>query len=206
MAEVLSVQLRETRGKRNSRRLRAAGEIPAVLYGHGLQTVSLSVHADQIETAVRRGSRLVMLSGAVSEQAFIRELQWDTWGTHVLHVDFARISAHEKVQVQVSLELRGEAPGIKDGGVVKQLIHDVQIECEATAIPEKITVRVNNLNLGDVITVGQVPLPERATILTNPDEVVVQCVQVVEAVEEEVEAAEVEPELIGRKKEEGEAE
>ena len=206
MAEVLSVQLRETRGKRNSRRLRAAGEIPAVLYGHGLETVSLSVHADQIETAVRRGSRLVMLSGAVSEQAFIRELQWDTWGTHVLHVDFARISAHEKVQVQVSLELRGEAPGIKDGGVVKQLIHDVQIECEATAIPEKITVRVNNLNLGDVITVGQVPLPERATILTNPDEVVVQCVQVVEAVEEEVEAAEVEPELIGRKKEEGEAE
>ena len=78
--------------------------------------------ADELETALRHGSRLVSLTGAVNESAFIRELQWDTWGTHIVHVDFTRISEHEIVEVRVPVELRGEAPGVREGGVVVQ--HD----------------------------------------------------------------------------------
>ena len=152
MAEVLNVECRETRGKRNARRLRNAGKVPAVLYGHGEQSISLSVPAEELDHAVRRGSRLVNLTGGVQQQAFIRELQWDTWGTHVLHVDFTRISEHEKVQVEVTVELRGEAPGLKEGGVVEQLLHQVQIECEVTAIPEKLEVNINQLNLGESVS------------------------------------------------------
>ena len=207
MAEVLNVQLRPARGKRNTRRLRAAGAIPAVLYGHGQETICLSVPASQIDAAVRHGSRLVMLAGAVNEQAFIRELQWDTWAVNVLHVDFTRISAHEKVQVEVTLELRGEAPGLKQGGVLKQLIHQAQVECEATAIPEKLHVNVNHLNLGEVITVADLDLPSAVSLLDHPEAVVVQCLEPVAAPEEEeVGAEEAEPELIGRKREEGEEE
>ena len=99
MAEVLNVQLRETRGKRNARRDRLAGQLPAVLYGHGKETLSLLLSADEFQAAMRHGARLVKLTGAVEEQAFIRQLQWDTWGTHVLHVDFTRVSEHEKVRV-----------------------------------------------------------------------------------------------------------
>jgi large subunit ribosomal protein L25 len=204
MAEVLNVEARDTRGKRNARRLRLAGKIPAVLYGHGKETVALSLSADAIDAAVRHGVRLISLTGAVTDQAFVRELQWDTWGKHVLHVDFTRVSAHEKVRVQVVVELRGEAPGMKQGGVVKQLIHEVPIECEVTALPEKLYVNINHLNLGDTITIGSLELPATVAILVEPEMVVVQCVQPVEVEEEGAAAEGAEPEVIGRKKEEEE--
>ena len=206
MSETLAVESRELRGKRNNRRLRASGKIPAVLYGHGQEPVSLAVPADQFDAMVRHGSRMVALSGAVNESAFIRECQWDTWGNHVVHVDFTRISAHEKVQVQVTIELRGEAPGVKEGGVVKQLLHEIELECEAGSIPEKLTLSVNNLEMNGSITVAELDLPSGATALVEGEKAVVQCVEVTEQAEDETEAGDIEPEVIGRKKEDDEAE
>ena len=206
MAEELTVEPRESRGKRNAKRLRKAGRIPAVLYGHGKENVALSVPAAELGALVAHGSRLVTLRGVVNESAFIRDLQWDTWGTHVLHVDFTRISAHEKVQVVVTVELRGEAPGVKEGGVVEHSIHELQIECPAGNIPEKLMVNVNALNLHDSITVEQMDLPVDTTVLGDTAGVVVQCVEPAEIPEEEaVEAAPGEPEVIGGKEEEGPA-
>lgn len=207
MAEVLNVELRETRGKRNARRNRRNGGLPAVLYGHGQESVSLLLKSEEFAAAVRHGARVLKLAGAVDEQAFVRALQWDTWGTHVLHVDFTRISEHEKVEVRVTVALRGEAPGLKAGGIVKQLVHEVEIECEATAIPEKLFVSVNHLELGQSITVGQLELPPGIVIFAEPETVVVECTEPVEEVEEAAAApGEGEPEVIGRKKEEGEEE
>jgi large subunit ribosomal protein L25 len=207
MAEVLNAELRETRGKRNARRQRRAGRLLAILYGHGQPSVSLSLSAEAMEAAVRHGARLVKLTGAVEEQAFIRELQWDPWGKHVLHVDFTRVSEHEKVQVMVAVDLRGEAPGMKLGGVVKHLIHELEIECEATAIPERLHVNINHLNLRDEISIAQLELPPGVVVLGDPESVVVECAEPVAVAEEEpAEAAEVEPEVIGRKKEEQEEE
>jgi large subunit ribosomal protein L25 len=145
----------------------------------------------------------VKLAGAVQEQAFVRDLQWNTWGTHVLHIDFTRVSEHEKVKVLVSVETRGEAPGLRMGGVVKQAIHQVEIECEATSIPDRLFVNINHLNMGDKITVAQMELPPNVTILEAAEEIVVECAEPVEVVEEVAGAgAEAEPEVIGRKKEE----
>jgi len=205
MAEILQVERRNTRGKRHARRNRREGKLPAVLYGHGQETVSLLVPAERFDAAVRHGARLVKLTGAVEDQAFIREIQWDTWGLHPLHVDFTRVSEHEKVQVQVTLELRGEAPGVKAGGVVKQHVHVLEIECEATAIPEKLYVSVNHLELDQAITIAQLELPPGIVVLTDPETAVVECAEPVEIEEEApAAAAEAEPEVIGRKKEEGE--
>lgn len=205
MAELLQVELRDTRGKRNARRNRREGKLPAVLYGHGQATVSLLVPAERFHAAVRRGARLVKLTGAVEDQAFIREIQWDTWGLRALHVDFTRVSEHEKVQVQVTLELRGEAPGVKAGGVLKQHVHNLEIECEATAIPERLYVNINHLELEQAITVAQLELPPGIVVLGDPEVTVVECTEPVEVEEEApVAAAEAEPEVIGRKKEEGE--
>ncbi len=203
MAEQLNVEIRQTRGKRDCRRLRKVGSIPAVLYGHGQENVCLSVPAEQLKGLVQHGSRLADLTGAVNESAFIREVQWDTWGVDVLHVDFTRISAHEKVEVRVPLELRGEAPGVKQGGVVEQLIHDVELSCPASAIPEKIEVNINHLRLGDSVAVAELDLPNGATVLVSPEVVVVHCTEPVEAPEEEAaEAVSGEPEVIGAKEEE----
>ena len=109
------------------------------MYGHGLEPVALTISAERLDTALRHGSRLVDLTGAVSESAFIRELQWDTWGTSVVHVDFTRISADELVKVVVAIELRGEAPGVKEGGVVDQLVHQIEVECPAGTSPTSST-------------------------------------------------------------------
>jgi large subunit ribosomal protein L25 len=206
MAEVLNVELRPSRGKRNARRQRHAGMLPGVLYGHGEETLSLSVPTESLDAAVRHGTRLVKLGGALDEQAFIREVQWNTWGTQILHVDFSRVSEHELVRVEVHVELRGEAPGVKAGGIVKHLVHQVEVECEATAIPEKLTVNVNHLELNQSITIGQLQLPAGIKVLEDPEDVVVECVEPVEELETEAGEGVVEPEVIGRKKEEGEEE
>jgi large subunit ribosomal protein L25 len=203
MAEQLQVVARDQKGKHNTRRLRRSGHTPVILYGHGLENVPLTVSSDQLEAAVRHGARLVALTGAVNEQAFIRDLQWDTYGIQVLHADLTRISADELVTVQVSVELRGEAPGVKEGGVIEHLLHTVEIECPAASIPEKLYVNVNQLALNGSVILSQLELPEKAKVFGEPDTVVVQCVVPVEKPEEgAAEAAPGEPEVIGAKKEE----
>jgi len=205
MAEKLQVEIRESLGKRNTRRLRATGQTPGILYGHGEQNVCLTVPGKELLALVMHGQRLVNLTGAVDESAFIREVQWDTWGTQVTHVDFTRISADEKVQMQVAVELRGEAPGVKDGGVVEHSVHELQIECPAGSIPEKLQVSINGLSLNESIKVGDIELPESVVVLDDPGKTVVQCVEPTEVVEEEAaEAAPGEPEVIGAKEEETE--
>jgi large subunit ribosomal protein L25 len=202
MAEVLNVEVRKDAGSRHAKRLRNSGSIPAVLYGHGEQTVSLAVPREQFTTALRHGSRLVDLKGGVNESALIRDLQWDTFGTGVLHIDFARVSADERIEVTVPVELRGQAPGVRQGGIVQHLVHEIEIECLATAIPEKIQLNVNHLELGGSVTVGQLELPAGVKLMSDPEAIAVQCVE--PAVEEEAEAGATEgaePEIIGRKAE-----
>ncbi len=203
MTEELVVQIREEHGKRRNRRMRKAGSIPAVLYGHGQKTLALSMSADAFGALLRHGARMVSLTGAVQESAFIREVQWDTWGGEVLHVDFTRVSASEKVEVRVALALRGESPGTHEGGVVEQVLHEIDLLCPAAAVPEKIEVKVNALHVGDSITVADLVLPTGASALAEPEEVVVHCIVPMETPEEEAaEAAAGEPEIIGEKKEE----
>jgi large subunit ribosomal protein L25 len=204
MAEQMVVENRVQRGKLDNRRLRRSGKIPAVLYGHGLENVCLAVTSEALSVALRHGSRLVDLTGAVSESAFIRDMQWDTWGTHVLHVDFTRISADEVVEVTLTIELRGEAPGVRSGGVVDQLIHDVEISCPAGSIPEKLQVNINHLKLDETITLAALQIPQGAKLLVEDMEaIVVQCIVPQELPEEGAgEAVAGEPEVIGAKKEE----
>ena len=201
MAEVLNVEVRELLGKRNNRRLRAAGSVPAVLYGHGEKVVNLTVSGTELDLLTRRGQRVVTLAGAVDEQAFIRECQWNVWGTEVIHVDFTRVSEHERVQVVVAIELRGEALGVKQGGVVDHVRHELQIECEIGQIPEKISLNINTLDLDESITVGALELPEGVTALDDASATVVQCAMPLEERDEEDDGLSAEPEVIGRKAE-----
>jgi large subunit ribosomal protein L25 len=199
MSESLQVEIREAIGKKRVRRLRASGTIPAVLYGEGRDTLSLSIPADQVAAALRHGARLVDLQGAVSEKAFLRELQWDTFGTNVLHIDLTRVSETTMLRIKVSVELRGSAVGINEGGVIELHVHELDIECRATRIPDKIVVNVNDLHLDGAITVADLRPPEGVEFLTDPETVVVACVAPRDEEEEAPAAGGVEPEVIGRK-------
>ncbi|HEY5313729.1 MAG TPA: 50S ribosomal protein L25 [Pirellulales bacterium] len=207
MAEVLNVEKRKPHGKREARRLRAAGAVPANLYGHGQENVSLALRADEVRALVRHGARVVDLEGDVKEKAFIRELQWDTYGTRVLHLDLTRVSADERLEIKVAVELRGTAAGTQQGGIVEQVIHDVDIECLATEIPEKLILRVGDLQLDGSLTASAIELPPGAKLMSDPDELVVHCVRPATEAEAEPGAGMgAEPEVIGRKAGEDEEE
>jgi large subunit ribosomal protein L25 len=202
MAEVFNVQSRDSRGKRNARRLRQAGRIPAVLYGHGETPQSLSLAIDEVSLVLRHGHRLVQLQGDITEQAFIRDLQWDTYGTEVLHLDLSRVSATDRVRVAVPVELKGEAIGIKEGGLLQHLLHELHIECLATAMPEKLQLNVSSLGVGSSLFASNVDLPAGVNLVSDPHTIVVACVRPTvegEAVPGAGEGAE--PEVIGRKAE-----
>ena len=204
-AQALNVQTRESHGKRRNRRLRNTGSVPAVLYGHKKDVLSLMLAEEEIAAIVRSGNRFVALQGAVNENAFIKECQWNTWGNKILHVDFARVGAHEKIRVTVAIELRGEAPGTKDGGVVKHTLHTVELECEAASVPEKIEVNINNLAFNQTLYVSDLVVPPGAKVLAEPAIVVVSCSPPIEVSEETADADAAEPEVIGRKKAEEDA-
>jgi large subunit ribosomal protein L25 len=204
--QVLDAKVRDSRGTRHARRLRSSGWIPAILYGHGEESVSISVPAQQIDSMLRHGGRVVDFTGSVTGSAFLKEVQWDPFGTEVLHLDFTRVSKGEKVQTSISVELRGDAPGTHAGGIIQHVLHEVEINCPVQSIPEKILVNINGLNLGQSITAAELTLPEGAQLVTDPDVIVVQCVEPVEEKVVEMVAEGAEPEVIGRREEEGEAE
>ncbi len=206
MRETLNVQIRSSRGKLRNRRLRRSGHVPAILYGHGKDCVSLSVPTTAIETALRHHSRLVDLAGAANESALISEVQWDTFGLEVLHVDFTRTSADERIEVEVAIELKGQAAGAKEGGIVEQVRREVEIECPAGAIPAKLVLNVSNLAIGDSLTCGDLEMPEGAKLITDAEEMIVHCVTPREDDEEEGVGEGAEPEIIGRKEGEEEGE
>ena len=198
MSEALKVEKRTSSGKRASKQLRYQGIVPVVLYGHKEETLSLTVAADQLRAALRHGARVVDLTGAVNEKAFIREMQWDPFGAHILHVDFTRVSLDERLQVEVPVTLRGESPGVKEGGHIEILLHSVEIDCLAVAIPEKVELKIGELGLDQSLHASNIELPAGVTLVTDPEEVVVHCaLPVVESEEEGGDGAE--PEIIGRK-------
>ena len=201
MAEILHVEVRTERGKRRIRRLRASGKIPAILYGHGEETISLSAPTREVDAAIRHGSRVVELEGGVKESALIREVQWNALGTHVLHLDLTRVSATERVKTEVHVELVGDAPGVHHGGILDHALHTLEIECSAASIPDKITLKINDLQLDQVILAGDLQLPEGVDLVTEATRPVVSCTTPIGLdKDEEAEASEgAEPEIIGRK-------
>jgi large subunit ribosomal protein L25 len=199
MAEIFHVKSRDSRGKRNARKLRQTGRVPAVLYGHGEAPQSLSVDLGEVSLALRHGHRLVQLQGDITEQAFIRDLQWDIYGTEVLHVDLSRVSATDRVRVTVPVELRGEAVGTKEGGVLQHLLHELHIECLATAMPEKLQLNVHNLAVDGTLLASDVQLPAGVELLSDPHAIVAQCMVPSDEEEAAPTAEGAEPEVIGRK-------
>ena len=184
------------------KRLRQGGKIPAVLYGHGEGTQSLTVLEKELSRAIDHGSHIVELKGAANESALIKELQWDAFGIRVLHLDLARVDANEAVEVTLSIELKGDATGLHHGGVINFHQHEITILCPANLIPEKIELRISDLDVDQSLSASDVPLPEGATLAEAGTTPIVSCALPVEREEEDTGAGVDEPEVIGKKEEE----
>ncbi len=198
MNDPLEVTLRSTTGSREARRLRRSGHVPAILYGHGEECVGLSAKREDVEAAIRHGSRIVELKGAVATGALIRELQWDTFGVEPLHIDFVRVSATERVTVKVPVELKGDCPGQRAGGIINILVHEIELACKADHVPERVFAPVSQLEVGHVLKVADLELPEGTSAVPDSEETVVSCTMPGRKAAAETEEASAEPEVIAR--------
>ena len=202
MAESLNVTKRKETGTLRMRRLRKAGHIPAILYGHGEDNVMLNVRESELNKVIQHGGHVVQLAGDVSENAFIKHVQWDACGLNVVHLDLARINAKEEVEVTLPIELKGDAPGTHEGGVVKFLRHEITIGCPADKLPDKLILKINGLELNGLILASEISLPDGARLISPETEAIVGCSLPVAEAEGLAEGAAAEPEVIGKVKEE----
>lgn len=177
---VLEAKSRTSRGKSIARKYRAAGMVPGVAYGHGLEPVPLIVESRALEAVLRRhrgGNVLVELRvdgttpGGLA--AIVKATQHDPVTDQLLSVDFQWVSLEERVTVTVPLRLEGAAAGAQEGGLVEQILHEVEVSCTPLQIPEELAADITHLQIGQTMHVSDLVPPEGVQIITAGDEAVV---------------------------------
>src|SRR5205814_2491834 len=207
-AAQISAKPRPELGSRANKRLRDSGFVPGVIYGHKEAVVPVTLPKKEVENHLNHGAHLFDLAlDGKSEKVLVKEVQYDHLGLEVIHVDFARVSLDERVEVTVPIELKGE-PKEAEGAVLTQVINELELECLVTEIPDVIRVNVAEMKIDDVLHIRDLQLPPGVTLKQDPELIVVTLKEVKE---EEVAPAPAvegagEPEVIGRKPREGEAE
>ena len=201
----VTAQPRSELGSRANKRLRDKGFIPGVIYGHKEAVVPVTLPKKEVVNYLDKGAHVfdIALNGK-SEKVLVKEVQYDHLGMEVLHVDFARVSLDERVEVTVPLELKGEPKGEADGGVLQQIVAELEIECLVTEIPDAIRHNVSEMALNDVLHIKDLKLPPGAKALQDEDLIVATVKEIEEEVAPEPAEGSAEPEVIGRKPEDGE--
>lgn len=201
-------QKREHGGKSANARLRRAGLLPAIVYGHNEapEALALSLHDTQIALSQMGHLIKVEVDGTQTEY-LIKAVQYDHLQQTPIHLDLMRVSLTDRVEVRVPIELRGTPKGAEDNGQTLQVISDLEVECPVHAIPERFRLKIDALKIDDALYVRDIVLPEGVTTSADPDEVVViiQPPRVeAEPVAGEAGTTSAEPEIIGKGKEETE--
>lgn len=207
-------ELRAGRGKNDARRLRARGMVPLTVYGGEGEPVSAAAPLRELAALLRSGTGhntifTLDVDGVGASEVLFLDRQIDPIKGRLVHADLRRLVRGQEVEITVRLELKGEPAGVKDeGGILEQLLREVEIRCRPSLIPDAIQADVSGLGVHEVLHVSDLRVEEGVTILTEP-ETVVATVAVVR--EEQVEARTpeeevAEPEVIGKGKKEDESE
>ena len=208
---VLTAKKRDRVGSRYSSRIRQQGGLPAIVYGHKEEPVPVSLDAHEALTHISKGEKVfrLQMDGAAGEPetVLLKDLQFDYLGSRIVHADFARVSLTDRVTVKVPVHLIGEAKGLKTAGAI--LMHptsDIEIECVVTEIPEFIEVQIENVDVDETITAGEITLPSPSMKLKTDSHAILAQVMVQAEAAATAEAATVEagaaasPEVLTAKK------
>ena len=214
---VLKAEVRTEVGKQIAKRLRAAGQLPAVVYGAKTESIACSVDAKALESLLHEHGRNAIINletNGQTQSTIVKELQQDFLRGDMLHVDFHCIDLTQKIVVEVLVESVGIPNGVRnEGGILEQMLHHIELECLPTEIPERITIDVSGLEVGDNLHVSDITLenPEN-TIVTDEERTIFSVAAPTLVSDEDDEEAEEteemqEPEVIERgKKDEDEDE
>jgi large subunit ribosomal protein L25 len=209
-AASITVDRRQDTGKGAARAGRRSGRVPGVLYGHGEESVVVSVDALELNRLIQSISientivDLTVKGEKNPLKVLIREVQRHPYRDDLLHIDFFHIAMDEMIHVDVPVLLVGLPIGVKDkGGVIDHQLREIEINCLPANIPEKIEIDISELDIGNSVHVGDLELPA-LEILTDPDRSIVAVLAptvIVEPEEEEEEEELLEPELVGKESE-----
>ncbi len=206
---VIKAQERKDSGTRANRKLRQQGIIPGVVYGHGQEGLSIAVNGHDFVKALHTRARMfdLKVEGRPDEKVLVKDLQYDTYGDEIIHVDLLRVDLTEMVEVTVPVVLAGHPVGVTLAkGVLDQPLHELRVRCLPLNIPNEFRVSVAHLEIDMMVSVKDLVVPEGVTVLNIPEQVVAMVHPPI--AEEELvpatEAAEgpVEPEVIGVKERE----
>lgn len=213
-APLLSATKRERTGSRYARRLRESGSLPAVIYGHKEEPVSITLNMHETVQHLMKGEKFFELDlDGAKEHVLLKDLGYDYLGDNIVHADFARVNLDERVDVNVHLTFVGEAKGLKKPGAIMMHPHtELELNVLITNLPDHIEVDVSGMDVGDIIHASDVKLPlETMKLVSDEDDIVAQIVMKAEEEDEDAESGEVSsaaatPEVIGEKKKDDEDE
>jgi len=185
---VLKAKNRTNNGSGEARRIRRSGRIPAVIYGRSGKAVSIDLDALEFAGGTKGISESTIVKVDVdgkSYDAFIKDTQRNIRDGNVLHVDFYEVETGVSVRARVSIQLKGNAVGVREGGVLEFPLHEVEVECLPQFLPERIELDISNLGANQSIHVRDLVLGEGVRVLSNSDQVIT----LVKFAKEEVKAA-----------------
>ncbi|MET3683761.1 large subunit ribosomal protein L25 [Alkalibacillus flavidus] len=210
MAAVIQAQERQDTTRSETKQIRAAGRVPAIVYGKGKDPITVSVDSMDLLKKVRDEGRNAVFSleieGGKSLNAMLYDYQTDVVKNDLTHVDFYLVDMSTEVDVEVSVNIEGESKGEKEGGVLQQTMHMLNVRATPRNIPEDITIDSNELDIGDSVTVSDLKSGKNFEILDDEDTTIVtilppQQEDVPEVGEEGTAAEDTEPEVINEKSE-----
>jgi large subunit ribosomal protein L25 len=173
----LSFHPRPRVGTTGARAERHAGRIPAVIYGHGADAISVSLESRALDELMHSGRRNQLIDARIdgrTDTVLLRAIQRDPVSRRVIHADFQRVDRTETIYATVRISTVGTAPGVKDfGGVLDVITHELEIFGPADQVPDHLEIDVSALGLHEHVTAGEVKLPGGFTISTPPSTVVV---------------------------------
>jgi large subunit ribosomal protein L25 len=194
-AKKLKVEARQGAGKGVASRLRSAGKIPAVVYGHTVPT-TISVDAREFRNAFRRITQNTIVELQMADgvhEVLVKDYQRDHLTGQVLHIDFYEFERGKSLRTRVPVRLIGNPVGVKEGGILEILLHQLEVECLPKDLPEEITLDISELALDRAMHVNNLALPEGVKSMQASDQVV--CLVAHRKAEEEVAPAAVEGEV-----------
>ncbi len=177
----LFVTKRNGVGKSAARKIRREGFTPAVLYGREMRPISLVVNPVDLKKALstEAGENTLLeihVKGdgeEITKIALLRDVQYDNLTSRPIHFDFQEILMKELITVKVPVEIVGKAPGIQEGGILEEILREIEVKCLPTSIPNVIEVDVSQLGIGDSIHIGDLTLPEGVTVIHDPEETII---------------------------------
>lgn len=196
MALKLNTQERTDTKKSKAKQLRNQGDVPGIVYGKKLKSTTISVSEKELIALLKEDPNVIIDMDVPNEgqaTVMVSSMQRDKLTRQILHIDFIQVDMKQEISTNVKLEFEGEPVGVKDeDGILQVESREVEVQCLPDDIPNQIVVNISGMHVGDSLTVGDIKIPKKVTLVSDENDIIVNVLHQQKAEEEETEATETE--------------